>query len=84
MVGAYVSTRDKTNAYKILIEIRGRYYLGYVGIDRRIKLQFILENTFEEMKWIYVVHGRVLWRALVETGMNPRLFRPTEGLLITH
>lgn len=84
MVGAYESIRKKTNAYKILVLIHGNKILfGICRNRRKDKITVLLGRKCEE-KWICVVHGSVLWRDVVATGMNLRLFGPAGGLLITH
>jgi hypothetical protein len=58
------------NAHRILSEnVKGRDHLGYLGVDGRMILKWILKNR-EFDDWIHLALDRVHWRTVVNTLMD--------------
>jgi hypothetical protein len=71
MGGACNAYGDIRNAHKMLVgRSEGKRTREDLSLDGRIMLKWIL--VVKSMDWIYLSEDRDLWRALVNTLINPR------------
>lgn len=45
--------RETTNAYRFLVELKGKGILQYLGVDERIILQSVLKNGQKDLAWVW-------------------------------